>query len=314
MITTVWRVQFPPDITAAVVSDSNPTGSLTNSDLEMAGVLLHHLVLETLIRTKHCHLATLCDNTPSVAWVNRMAAKSSSPVAHRLLRGLALRQRVNKTALPMIDYIAGLDTIWADEASCIAALIKLRPGSNLPSISRVVPITDPGFLTHFNSKFPLPQNLSWRLAHPTPAMLSNVISTLRGERLPMQQWMTKPESTVGTPGCNTWPSGDKHRTCLTCPNTTSRKSSWPSAPGFALDSSERAASWSPICRESHASRGTDPCIGWIYRPLTHLRRTGTRSSLLSHDQNHARLRSCATTPVSSSCLVHHCRCSGTLPQ
>jgi len=118
-------VQFPPDITAAVVSDSNPTGSLTNSDLEMAGVLLHHLVLETLIRTKHCHLATLCDNSPSVAWVNRMAAKSSSPVAHRLLRGLALRQRINKTALPMIDYIAGLDNIWADEASHIAARIKL---------------------------------------------------------------------------------------------------------------------------------------------------------------------------------------------
>jgi hypothetical protein len=91
MIPTVWRVQFPPDITAAVVSDSDPTGSLTNSDLEMAGVLLHHLVLKTLIRTKHCHSATLCDNTPSVAWVNRMAAKSSSHVAHRLLRGLALR-------------------------------------------------------------------------------------------------------------------------------------------------------------------------------------------------------------------------------
>ena len=120
MIPTVWRVQFPPDITAAVVSDSNPTGSLTNSDLEMAGVLLHHLVLETLIRTKHCHWAT-----PSVAWVNCMAAKSSSPVVYRLLRGLALRQRINKTALPMIDYIAGLDNIWADEASHIAARIKL---------------------------------------------------------------------------------------------------------------------------------------------------------------------------------------------
>ena len=259
MIPTVWRVQFPPDITAAVVSDSNPTGSLTNSDLEMAGVLLHHLVLETIIRTKHCHSATLCDNTPSVAWVTRMAAKSSSPVAHRLLRGLALRQRLNKTALPMIDFIAGLDNIWADEASRIAARIKLRPGSNLPSVSRVAPITDPEFLTHFNSKFPLPQNLSWRLAHPTPAMLSNVISTLRGQRLPMQQWMTKPESTVGTPGCNTWPSGDKHRTCPTCPNTTSRKSSWPSAPGFALDSSGKSGKLEP-----NLSR--KPCVTW-HRPL-----------------------------------------------
>jgi hypothetical protein len=134
MVPTVWRVQSPPDITAAVVSDSNPTGSLTNSDLEMAGVLLHHLVLVTLIRTKHCHSATLYNNTPLVAWVNRMAAKYSSLVAHRLLQGLALHQRINKTALPMIDYIVGLDYIWADEAFRIAASIKLQPGSSLSSV------------------------------------------------------------------------------------------------------------------------------------------------------------------------------------
>jgi hypothetical protein len=38
---TVWRLQWPRDITAAVVSESNPTGKLTNSDLEMAAVVLH---------------------------------------------------------------------------------------------------------------------------------------------------------------------------------------------------------------------------------------------------------------------------------
>jgi hypothetical protein len=262
MVPTVWRVQFQPDITAAVVSDSNPTGSLTNSDLEMAGVLLHHLVLETLIKAKHCHLATLlCDNTPSVAWVNRMAAKSSSPVAHRLLRGLALCQRIIKTALPMIDYIAGLDNIWADEASRIAARIKLRPGSSLPSVSRVAPITDPQFLTHFNSKFPLPQNLvSWRLAHLTPAMLSNVISTLQhGERLLMQQWMRKPKPTVEMPGCNKWQIGDEHRTCTPCPNWISKKSSWLLAPELALDSSGKSG-------KLELSLLRKPCVTW-HRPL-----------------------------------------------
>jgi hypothetical protein len=43
---------------------------------------------------------------------------------------------INDLALPVINYIAGLDNIWADEASRIAARIKLRPGSNLPSVSR----------------------------------------------------------------------------------------------------------------------------------------------------------------------------------
>ena len=68
----------------------------------------------------------------------------------------------------MIDSIAGLDNIWADEASRIAARIKLRPGSNLPSVSRVAPITDPKFLTHFNSKSPYPRISPGDLRTPRP--------------------------------------------------------------------------------------------------------------------------------------------------
>ena len=45
---TVWRLQWPRDITAAVISESNPTGTLTNSDLEMAAVVLQLNVLESL--------------------------------------------------------------------------------------------------------------------------------------------------------------------------------------------------------------------------------------------------------------------------
>jgi hypothetical protein len=42
---TGWRLQWPADITAAVISESNPTGTLTNSDLEMAAVVLQLNVL-----------------------------------------------------------------------------------------------------------------------------------------------------------------------------------------------------------------------------------------------------------------------------
>ena len=42
----VWRLPWPADIEARLVSDSNPNGDLTNSDLEMAAHLLHWLVLE----------------------------------------------------------------------------------------------------------------------------------------------------------------------------------------------------------------------------------------------------------------------------
>ena len=65
-------------------------------------------------------------------------------------------------ALPVVEYIAGPDNIWADETSPITAKINLRPESILPSLSCVHPIADPQFLTHFNSKFPyLATHLNW---------------------------------------------------------------------------------------------------------------------------------------------------------
>ena len=53
----VWRVQWPDDIRQQVVSFDNPSGTLTNSDLEMAGMVLHYLVLEHLVALKHVHIA-----------------------------------------------------------------------------------------------------------------------------------------------------------------------------------------------------------------------------------------------------------------
>jgi hypothetical protein len=43
----VWRIQWLEDITNSVVSESNPAGQIRNSDLEMAGILLHKAVLKT---------------------------------------------------------------------------------------------------------------------------------------------------------------------------------------------------------------------------------------------------------------------------
>ena len=37
---TVFRLQWPPDITANVISEANPKGTITNSDLELTGLVL----------------------------------------------------------------------------------------------------------------------------------------------------------------------------------------------------------------------------------------------------------------------------------
>ena len=99
----VWRVQWPADISADVVSDTNPGGRLTNSDLEMAGVLLQEAVLEEHLgpaAMRAIQTAIGCDNSPAVAWTTRMASRSASPISFRLLKGLAMRQRVTRSAPP----------------------------------------------------------------------------------------------------------------------------------------------------------------------------------------------------------------------
>ena len=48
---SVWRVQWPADITNNVISDANPDGRLTISDLEMAAVVLQEAVLEARLGT-----------------------------------------------------------------------------------------------------------------------------------------------------------------------------------------------------------------------------------------------------------------------
>ena len=46
---TVFRLEWPPDIQAALVSDANPEGTITNSDLECAGLVLVWLLVEAMV-------------------------------------------------------------------------------------------------------------------------------------------------------------------------------------------------------------------------------------------------------------------------
>ena len=109
---TVWRVEWPDTVSREVVSDSNPTGSLTNSDLEMAALLLAWLVLEQIADTHHRSALARSDNTPTYAWATRMSPKSK--IGARLVRALAMRQRV-MCAAPMITlHVAGKANDIAD--------------------------------------------------------------------------------------------------------------------------------------------------------------------------------------------------------
>ena len=94
---TVFCLQWPTDISADLVSFSNPKGRINNSDLEMAGLLLLWLCLEGITPDlAHKHIALFSDNSPTISWVTKMASRKTR-VAAQLVRALALRLNVKQT-------------------------------------------------------------------------------------------------------------------------------------------------------------------------------------------------------------------------
>jgi hypothetical protein len=86
----LWQVAFPSGFAQDVISISNPHGTITNSDLELAAeVLALGVLLAKAPVIKHQLIDTLCNYFPTLSWIEKMASKSGSPMAGHLLGGLA---------------------------------------------------------------------------------------------------------------------------------------------------------------------------------------------------------------------------------
>jgi hypothetical protein len=193
----VWRLEWPVDIQNNVVSFSNPTGSITNSDLEMAGMLIHYLVLEHLVALKHVHVAAWCNNTPTVSWTNKLSS-SRSKIAGRLTRALALHIHANE-ASPLVSVsITGVDNKMADLSS--------RTFNRHSATNETFHISNENFLHTFSTAFPL-QNDSWRVFRLSNKLASRIYSELRGETSMLGSWkrITGKGSAFGTIGQSSSP-------------------------------------------------------------------------------------------------------------
>mgnify|MGYP002809560502 CR=1 FL=1 len=156
----LWRAPFPPAISHDVVSSANPTGSVTNSDLELAGTIAHHDVLVHSIDCRERTIHTLTDNTPALAWQQKGSTTTTGVPAY-LLRLQALHQR-HYRYLPRLAHIKGEHNVMADDCS------------------RRWHLSDRSLLTHFSRHYP--QSEPWQLCHLRPAMHSSLISALRKQR------------------------------------------------------------------------------------------------------------------------------------
>ena len=62
----VWRLPWPPDIVASLVSPTNPQGTITNSDIELAALVLQEATfLKAVPNASMAALRSGSDNTPS---------------------------------------------------------------------------------------------------------------------------------------------------------------------------------------------------------------------------------------------------------
>lgn len=184
-VPTVFRVEWPQDIKNEVLkTNSGRKGNLTNSDLECAGLVFLFLVMEVVCDLKPGdHIALFSDNSPTVSWVRRMAARGSL-VADQLLRILAFRLKARRVSPLTPLHIEGKKNEMTDVPS-------RSFGSNPAWFCR----NDAELLTMFNKKFLLPQQRSWMVFQITSDISTRVISLLRMQLFTMDEFRRLP--TIG---------------------------------------------------------------------------------------------------------------------
>ena len=176
----LWRSPFPDYIQQLLVSTGNPTGTVTNSDLELAGTIAHDDVLANTTSVAHLSTCGLTDNTPSMSWRRKGSTTTTGPAAY-LLQVSSLHQRHFRYK-PDVHYISGPANAMADDCS------------------RKWNFTDAQLLTYFNLRYP--QTVSWQLRHLRPAMNSALISALLRKRSEPESYLPEIEKQRrhGTPG------------------------------------------------------------------------------------------------------------------
>ena len=156
----LWRSPFPQSVQQDLVSFNNPTGFITNSDLELAGTIASDDILASAVPVAHISTCGLCDNTPAVSWRQKGSTTTVGPAAY-LLQLSSIHQRHFRYK-PEFHHIAGDANVMADDCS------------------RLWHLSDSELLTYFNSHYP--QTQSWKMLHLRPEMNSALISCLHRKR------------------------------------------------------------------------------------------------------------------------------------
>jgi hypothetical protein len=187
-------MEWPDNIKSNLVSAKNPSGTITISDLEMAGIVLLWLVIEKVLPSlQQCNVAMYCDNSPSVGWVTRLASKSSI-IAAKLIHTLSLRMKHSHACPITTLHIPGNQKSISDIPSC-----------SFGSSTTWHCTSNKKLLTLFNSKFPPPNQNSWTVFLPTSKIFLRLTSLMLTKHSTLDEWRRLPNvgSHIGRTGAPT---------------------------------------------------------------------------------------------------------------
>ena len=149
----LWQVRFSEEIQKQLVSFNKPTGSVTNSDLELSGVIAHKdIIVQALPPSPHLSTCAFSNNTPVVSWKFKVSTSMCGPAAY-LLQSAALHKQHYCYDIKM-HYLPGHLNTMADNCSCLWSL------------------SDSQLVSYFNSTYPQPN--TWKMHHLWPVIHSTL--------------------------------------------------------------------------------------------------------------------------------------------
>ena len=176
----LWQKPFLPKVQTLLISFANPTGTITNSDLELYGNVAHHNVITSQADVRIHTIWTGSDNIANVYWHRKGLTMTTRPTAY-LLRDQALHQWTHRYA-PLHDYIPGATNAMTDDYSYLWHL------------------TDSQFLCYFNCQYP--QCELWQICRLSDEWFLKVLSSLYRRPLltASLQRLQRPRKDIGRSG------------------------------------------------------------------------------------------------------------------
>ena len=185
----VWQLEWPSFVSEAIVSSDNPNGTITNSDLELAGGLLHLEAAAQAFDIRERTVVSKGDNLNTTFWERKGSATSNSAPAY-LLRMFGIHQRYHRY-VPRFDYLAGSSNFVAD------------------ALSRDFHLTLANIMS--NNSHLLPQKLGYQVWTPRSELVSAIISALHKKQSPRESLLAEPARPLptgrsGSPSQMSWAS------------------------------------------------------------------------------------------------------------